>query len=328
MITRVLPPTPDQLDAARRVVADHLAPTPSVTVSVRGRPVVAKLEGLQVTGAFKIRGALAAVDAARREEAGAMVVTASAGNHGLGIAHAAQILDVRAVVVVPVNASAAKVKKLRGYPIELIQHGANYDEAQAYAQALAATRSLRFISAFNDTHVVAGQSTVFDELIVQRPDIEHVVVPVGGGGLISGVLMSRAEHDRTDVVVSGVQPEESCAMWHVLRGVPMSEVRHRPTIADGLAGGGDEGAMTNSLIAEHHVALHLVPERAIRAGVREAAESTGLVLEGSAATPFAAIAEGLVGAPGEQLAFIASGRNIATDLLTELLAAPPSAPTE
>jgi threonine dehydratase len=150
---------------------------------------LAKLECLQVTGAFKIRGALSAVDAAHREDPQGAVITSSAGNHGLGIAHAASILGVPATVVVPANASRAKVKKLRGYDIELIQFGSSYDDAQRHALELADQRSIRYISPFNDTNVIAGQATVFDEMLLQAPELEHVVVPVGGGGLISGVLL-------------------------------------------------------------------------------------------------------------------------------------------
>src|SRR5487761_1982658 len=248
MIRHVLPPTSEQLDAARRVVADHLAPTPTVTIALRDRPVSAKLESLQVTGAFKIRGALAAVDAARRDDPHGAVVTASAGNHGLGM-------------------------------------------------ALAEERSIRYISAFNDTNVIAGQATVFDEMLLQVPGLG-------------------------DIRVSGVQPAESCAMYHVLRGTAMSDVRHGVTIADGLAGGGDEGAVTNELIAHHQVPIVLVSEIDIRRAVREAAEVNGLVLEGSAVVPYAAITGGLVDDATSRIGFIASGRNIATELLIELLAAP------
>jgi threonine dehydratase len=322
MIRQVVPPSAQQLEDARRVIADHLAPTPTVLLSLRGRPVWTKLESLQVTGAFKIRGALAAIDAARRADVGGAVITASAGNHGLGIAHAASILDVRATVVVPANASVAKVKKLQSYDIELIEFGASYDDAQAKALELADSRSLHYISAFNDTHVIAGQSTVFDEMLAQAPNLEHVVVSVGGGGLISGVLMSRDAHGREDLRVTGVQPEESCAMYQVLRGTPMSEVVHHPTIADGLAGGGDEGAATNEVIARHHVPIVLVPEVDIRRAVREVAENNGLVFEGSAAASYAAITGDLVGDPDSQIGFIASGRNISTELLVQLLQEP------
>ncbi|MGD1013918.1 MAG: pyridoxal-phosphate dependent enzyme [Acidimicrobiales bacterium] len=322
MIRHASAPTTDQLEDARRVVADHLVPTPTVTLSLRGRPVLAKLECLQITGAFKIRGALAAIDAAHREDPRGAVITSSAGNHGLGIAHAASILGVPATVVVPANASLAKVKKLRGYDIELIQFGSSYDDAQRHALELADLRSIRYISPFNDTNVIAGQATVFDEMLLQAPEIEHVVVPVGGGGLVSGVLLSREGNGRSDVRITGAQPVESSAMYHVLRGARMSEIVHRPTIADGLAGGGDEGAITNELIARNEVPLVLVEEIEIRRAVREAAEVNGLVLEGSAAVPYATIALDLMNDSTSRIGFIASGRNISHELFVELLNEP------
>src|ERR1039458_3962497 len=117
MIRQVLPPSVEQIEAARRVIADHLIATPTITLSLRGRPVLVKMESLQPTGSFKVRGALAAVDASRRGDPNGAVITASAGNHGLGIAYASSVLGVPATVVVPENASAAKVKKLGNYMI-------------------------------------------------------------------------------------------------------------------------------------------------------------------------------------------------------------------
>ena len=319
MIRHVEAPTPEQLATAREVIARYLDPTPAVTLNMRDRLVTAKLECLQVTGSFKVRGALSAIDAAHREDPSGAVITSSAGNHGLGIAHASMLLGVPATVVVPANASVAKVQKLRRYDIELIQVGSSYDEAQAHALQLASERGIRYISPFNDTSVIAGQATVFDELIEQVPDLEHLVVPVGGGGLISGVLLSREDHGRGDVRVTGVQPEQSAEMYHVLRGTPMEEVVHHETIADGLAGGGDDGAVTNELIARFGVPLVLVPEVAIRHGVREVAENSGLVMEGSATTAYAAITSDVVGDATSRIGFIASGRNIAHELFIELL---------
>jgi threonine dehydratase len=319
MIRHVLAPTSQQLEAARRVVADHLVPTPTVAISLRGRPVLAKLECFQPTGSFKVRGALSAVDASRREEAKGAVITSSAGNHGLGIAHACSLLGVPATVVVPANASMAKVRKLRRYDIELIQYGASYDEAQAHALELADRRSIRYISPFNDTNVIAGQATVFDELLLQAPELEHLVVPVGGGGLISGILMSREDAGRADIRITGAQPAESAALYHVLRGATMDQIVHHPTIADGLAGGGDDGAITNELVANSGVPLVLVPEIDIRRAVREVAENNGLVFEGSAATPYAAITNDLVDDVTSRIGFIASGRNISHELFIELL---------
>jgi len=320
MKTTVPPPTEQQLEAARRVIADHLVPTPTVTLSLRGRPVLTKMELFQPTGAFKIRGGLAAIDAALKSDPKGAVIASSAGNHGLGIAHAAMLLGARATVVVPETASAAKVKKLRSYDIELIQHGNSYDDAQAFALALAAERSIRFLSPFNDPDVVAGQSTVFDEMLQQAPELEHLVVSVGGGGLISGALVAREVHGRTDIQVTAVQPKNSSALYFALQGMTMAEVTHLPTIADGLAGGGDDGAMTNAIVAHHQIPFVLVPEEEIRFAVRECVEQNGLVMEGSATASYAAITNNLINDTSSRVGFIACGRNIAFDLLQSLLA--------
>ena len=319
MIRDVPAPTADELAAAREVIARYLRPTPTYPIDLRGRSVYAKLETFQIYGAFKVRGALAAVAAAHRVDPTGAVITSSAGNHGLGIAFAATTLGVPATVVVPANASPLKVAKLRTFDIELIEWGSSYDDAQAKAFELAAARGIHYISPFNDTHVVAGQATLFDEFYEAAPDMTHVIVPVGGGGLIAGALLARSSSGRDDLRITGVQPEHSAAMYHVLRGMAMDQVSHRATIADGLAGGGDEGALTNELIATHSVDLILVPESLIREGVREAADHNGLVIEGSAATAYAAITNQLIPEVPGPLGFVACGRNIAPELFRELL---------
>ncbi len=319
MTSDVPAPTSDRLERARELIAQYLEPTPTATLWVGERPVRAKLEGLQVTGSFKIRGALVAIEAAHRDDPSGAVITASAGNHGLGVAHASTLLGVRATVVVPANASAAKVHKLRTYDVELIQHGSSYDEAQSHAKALAASRGIRFVSPFNDPDVIAGQATVLDELLVQAPDLEHVVVPVGGGGLLSGSILTLESRGRGDVRLTGVQPEESAALYHVLRGLSMAEVVHRPTIADGLAGGGDDGAITNEIVAKSGVPLVLVPEAEIRRAVGDVVLRHGLVMEGSSAIAYAAIALDLCGDATGRIGFLATGRNVATELLVALL---------
>jgi threonine dehydratase len=170
--------------------------------------------------------------------------------------------------------------------------------------------------------VIAGQATIIDELLEQAPEITQLVVPVGGGGLIAGVLLALADHGRTDISVTGVQPENSAAMYHVLRGMTNAEVEHHDTIADGLAGGGDDGAATNEVLADTQTPLVLVPEPIIRAAVREVVEVNGLVLEGSAAIAYGAIAHGLIDERPGAIGFIASGRNITASVVRELLDEP------
>jgi threonine dehydratase len=319
MNRQVLPPSPAQLEAARRVVADHLVATPTITINIDGRAVLVKMESLQPTGSFKVRGALAALDALRREDPSTVVVTSSAGNHGLGIAYAAETLGVKAVVVVPKNASAAKVKKLRGFNIELIQFGLSYDDAQRHAKQLAYERSLVYVSPFNNTNVIAGQATMMLEMLEQAPALEHLVVSVGGGGLLSGALFTRSALGRLDVRLTGVQPSNSSALYHVLRGVAMDDVHHEPTIADGLAGGGDDDSVTNEIVRDSKVPIVLVDEPLIREGVRRCLIESGILLEGSASASYSAIAYNLVNDAELTIGFVASGRNIAEDLLREIL---------
>ncbi len=278
------------------------------------------MDCLQPVGSFKIRGALAAIADSLRHDPHGAVIASSAGNHGLGIAHAATLLGATATVVVPGNASAAKVSKLRTYDITLIQYGDTYDEAQEHAHALAERHSLHFLSPFNDPNVVAGQATCFDELLAQVPDVEEVVVPIGGGGLMAGCLVSRTANLRHDVTITGVQAENWAAMYHFLNGVAPDEIPHANTIADGLAGGVVVGAVTNALIEENKIDITLVPEALVRRGVAEALRDNGILLEGSSAVAYAAIAEKLIDVTDRRVAFIASGRNIADALLREILA--------
>src|SRR4051794_38664878 len=179
-------PTLDDVVSAGDIIERHLAPTPVVPSAALGSGVVLKLETLQPTGSFKVRGALIAVDRAAAHDRRAHVVTASAGNHGLGVAHAAATYGVAATVVVPENASAAKRAALTRYDIELVATGSSYDEAEAHALQLAAAGAV-FVSPYNDPDTIAGQGTIVGELVAQAPEVATIVVPIGGGGLISGV---------------------------------------------------------------------------------------------------------------------------------------------
>lgn len=202
----VRPPTFADLDLAWTRVRHVLKPTPLVESPV-ARDAFLKLETFQPTGAFKVRGALAAISAMPRA---GRVVTASAGNHGLGVAWAATFLERRATVVVSEHASPAKVAALRAFPIELVQHGTNYDAAEERALALGAEEGTSFVSAYNDPIVIAGQATIGLELNDQAGDEMTVVAPVGGGGLLSGLALWSGS--RPGVHLVGVESTESRAL--------------------------------------------------------------------------------------------------------------------
>lgn len=314
----VQPPTTAQFEAARDAVAANLRPTPLVELHTPLGPLWCKLESLQPGGSFKVRGAIAAVSAAVRERPDVQVVTCSAGNHGLGVAFAAQRLGVPATVVLSRTASAVKVARLKGYDIELVQHGESFAEAQAFALKLAAERDARYISPYNDADVIAGQATVASELMEQLPDVAHLLVPVGGGGLLSGIGLALRAAGR-EVGLIGLQPARDAAMVASIGAGHAVEVERAPTIADGLAGAIEDGSVTVEIIRDLGVPVIPLEEAQIRAAVRTASVDFGLVFEGSAAIALAAAELGMVPFDDGPVAMVGTGRNITPTLLAELI---------
>jgi threonine dehydratase len=318
MARDVRPPTSAQFAAARAAVAAHLRRTPVVPLHLDLGTLWCKLESIQPVGSFKVRGAVAAVSAALAERADVEVVTCSAGNHGLGVAYAAQLLSVPATVVLSRSASEVKVARLKGYAVELVQHGESFAEAQEFALRLAEQRDARYISPYNDPDVIAGQSTVATELLEDLPKLAHLLVPVGGGGLLSGIGLALREQ-RSTVALLGLQPARYAAMVASLAAGRAVDTDHNDTIADGLAGALEEGSVTVGIIKELGIPVVTLEESQIRAAVRSAAVEHGLVLEGSAAIALAAAELGLVPFDEGPVAMIATGRNLTASLLAELV---------
>ncbi|RZQ63831.1 threonine ammonia-lyase [Amycolatopsis suaedae] len=307
-------PGPADLEQAWEVVGKHLRPTPVSTVHPPGTPAMTlKLENLQPTGAFKVRGALAALAALDPDTE---VVTASAGNHALGIAHAATALGRRATVVTATTASPAKVEAIRAYGIDLVQAGTSYDDAEAHALDLAA-RGARYVSAYNDTHVIAGQATIGRELDTQVDGPLTVVCGVGGGGMASGLALWAAGRD--DVRVVGVEAAASTATSASVAAGTVVDVEIGDTIADGLAGGIEPGSVTVPILAELGVELITVTEDELRTGLRYLAGARNVLAEGAGAAAAAAVLAGKVEPSGTVVAVV-SGGNIALPLLADVLA--------
>lgn len=318
-------PTANDLARARDVVATHLPPTPLVAADIGNQEILLKLETLQPTGSFKVRGALAAMAGIPE---GAKVLAASAGNHALGIAWAASQTATPATVIVAETASSAKQAKLATYPIELVRHGATYDEAEAHAVSL--SRDLPddtvFISPYNDPHVIAGQSTVLDEVVAQvSPGTPlTVVVPIGGGGLLAGIALRAEELNQFghDIQLVGVEAAESPAVSSAIAAGRTTPIEIGDTLADGLAGNLEPGSITVDLIAGRVAAIVQVDEHAIADALRMLAWNWGVLAEGSGAATIAAIESGLVEImPGRTVVAIISGRNIAHETLLGILAA-------
>ncbi len=282
-----------------------------------GVDVWLKFECFQLTGSFKLRGAL---NALQLLDAPRTVVTASAGNHGLGVAHAASMLGVKACVFVPETASPAKVDALRGSGADLIQVGDTYDDAEAAAIRLAKSRALPFISPYNDAAVIAGGGTIALEIFEDLPDVHAVIVPAGGGGLISGIGV--AVHGlKRDVAVFGVQSEASPALHDALACGRLVPVEVQPSLADGLAGNVEAGSVTFDLLRKHVQRIDLVSEQAIADAMLWLLLHERVVVEGSAAVGVAALLQGTL-RPDGPVAVVLTGRNVARTVLQQYVHAP------
>ena len=302
------------------LVASHLPPTPVITSPLLGDRVLLKLETFQPTGSFKVRGALVAVANAIADDPGASVVTASAGNHGLGVAYAAQALGTKATIVVPENASAAKQAALERFDVELVRHGSSYDQAEEHALTLSELGA-RYISAYNDPHVISGQGTIALELFDQVPDLATIVAPVGGGGLLSGLALAATR--MPGVSVCGIEAAASPVISVSVAAGHVEVVEVGLTLADGLAGNIEPGSVTVPIIARLVSQVVLADEEVIRDGVRYLASEHGLITEPSGAIGVGAITNRLLHSDSGALVIVVTGRNIATELFVDLISAEP-----
>lgn len=324
MFTRpVRLPTEDDFANAREVISRHLEPTPLLPTSLR-RSTWLKMETFQPTGSFKVRGALAAMSAAEPDR---NLITASAGNHALGVAHAASILGRKALVVVAETASAAKIEALRTLPVQLVTHGDSYDEAEAWAisRADAPAKDVDYLSPYNDPNVIAGQATVLDEIVEQHQGDRPltIVASAGGGGLLSGIGLraSQLSTDARPIRIVGVEAEASPGLSTAIETGEVEMVEIEETIADGLAGNLEPGSITVELVKRHVSELVSVTDDEMSEAIRWLVKTHGFVAEGAGAATIAAVQAGMI--PEEYLdadvVVIITGRNITLDTLSSVL---------
>jgi threonine dehydratase len=306
---------------ARRRLEGKVRRTPLVpwtSPSFHGTQVYLKAENLQVTGAFKARGALNRLLALEeRGEAASGVVTASSGNHGQALAWAGQLLGIPVTVVVPEDASPVKMAGIQAYGAQLLRAGTTSRERVARAQELARTLGQAYVSSFDDEEVMAGQGTVGLEILEDLPQVEEILVPVGGGGLLAGVATA-VKSMRPGVRVVGVEPEGAAGAYASWRQGRRVELEHTHSLADGLRTLGP-GERTWPVLERLVDAFVTVPEEAIRRAVRALAVEAKLVAEPSGAVPAAALLAGVVPVRRGQV-LVVSGGNVDPLLLARLLA--------
>ncbi|HTJ22473.1 MAG TPA: threonine/serine dehydratase [Gemmatimonadaceae bacterium] len=308
--------------AARDRIAGRVHLTPTMTTSRIGQragvQLVLKCENLQKTGSFKVRGALTKLSSLSAAERSRGVVTVSAGNHAQAVAWAARAAGIHAVVVMPEKASPAKVEASRGYGAEVVLHGASGIQAFAHAHELEQQRGLVFVHPFDDEVVCSGAGTVGLELMEQVPDLDAVVVPIGGGGLISGVATAVKEiSPRTRVY--GVEPKGAPSTRMSLDAGHAVRLESLDTIADGLAAP-MTGEVNYEIIRRYVDDVVLIDDDAIVQGMRELLVSTKLLAEpGGAAAVAALLARAIPVRENARVAAVVSGGNIDLARLATLL---------
>ena len=305
------------IEAAReriRGVARHTPLLPSRYWSeVASTEVHLKAECLQRTGSFKIRGATNMIALLTAEERERGVIAASAGNHAQGVAVAARAAGVAATVVMPRAAVLAKVEATRGYGAEVILAGDSFAEAVAAMEELAAERGLTIVPAFDDERIIAGQGTLGLELLDDLPDLDVVLVPVGGGGLAAGVALA-IKAQRPTVRVIGVQAAAAPAAAHSFYSNAVTTVATARTIADGIAIA-RPGSVTVPLLRRWLDDVVTVGEEAVSQAMVDLLERAKLVVEGAGAVGAAALLSGAVQVAGQQVAVVLSGGNVDMNLI-------------
>lgn len=310
-----------QLDEAWQCVSPHVRRTPIIRSGLldqeTGFRVALKAEMFQRTGAYKIRGALNKLRLLSPEQKRRGVICSSAGNHAQGVALAAALNGVRAVVVMAENATPSKVAATRAYGAQVILHGTIWDEANEEALRIVAEQGLTYVHPFDDRDLIAGQATVGLEIVDQLPDADVVVVPIGGGGLISGVaLVVKRGSPRTRVV--GVESSGAPGMRESVRAGRVVTLDTVDCVIDGLRVR-RVGELTREIVAGWVDDIVTVPDAEIFESVVWLMSRQKLVAEGAAAATVAALRSGLIkAAPGARVVCVLSGGNLNLDQLAGL----------
>ena len=303
----------DDFREVRARIAPHIKHTPLLTsrqLSERtGYEVRVKAEMFQRVGSYKIRGPLNKFALMPDDQKRRGVVCSSAGNHAQGVALAAAIYGIRAVVVMAENATPSKIEATRAYGAEVVLHGSIWDEANEKAKQIVAEEGLTYVHPFDDLDLIAGQGTLGFEIVEDWPDVEVVVVPIGGGGLISGVSLALKSRN-PEIRIVGVESSGAPAMQRSVEAGRVITLDSVDCAIDGLKVK-RVGGLTFEVVREFVDEIVTLPDEDIFRGLLWVMSHTKLVVEGAAAAPVAALLEGLVDAPaGSKVVCVLSGGNV------------------
>lgn len=276
-----------------------------------------KLENYQVTGSFKIRGATNKLLSLSEEERKRGVVTSSSGNHAQGVAYAARELGVKATVVVPELTPKVKIDAIKEYGVNLIVEGYEYMDSERLARRIERDEGLTFVSPYNDLDLIKGQATVALEMVEDQPDLDVVLVPVGGGGLASGV--ASVYKLATDSTVIGVQSVASPVMYECIRKGHIHDIPLMDSYAEGLHGGLEEGSVTYEICRDLIDSWIILEENAILEAIGFMLHSHHMLVEGAAAVGPAAVMTDPGRFKDKNVGVVISGGNLSEDALRKIV---------
>lgn len=299
-----------------------LVSSPSLTEHV-GVPVYLKLDNLQHTGAFKIRGAANMMLTLTADEKARGVITFSSGNHGRAVAYVAKELGIKAVICLSKHVPSYRVEAIKRLGGEAVVYGKSQDEAMYHASELAEKQRLTWINTADDPHVIAGHGTIGLELLEDLPEIDIAIVPLSGGGLISGVALALKSANPA-IRVIGVSPEVAPAMYHSLKAGHPVEIEEKDSIADSLLGGiGLDNQYSFRMVQEYVDDVILLSEEGIAEGMAFALNKDRLIVEGAGAAGIAALLARKVAKINGKVVVHVSGGNVDIPLLLKIASQTP-----
>lgn len=317
-------PTIEDIVKAQELLSGIIRRTPLQTSrtfsGLAGTNLFLKLECLQVTGSFKVRGAFVKISRLSHKQTGYEVIAASAGNHAQGVAYAAMIKKIPCTIVMPENASPAKVAATRSYGAKVIRRGANYDDAWEATQQIAKSEGSTIVHAFDDPDVIAGQGTIGLELLEDLPDVDRIYVPIGGGGLAAGVAIA-VKSRKPNVKIIGVESTAFPAMKESLAKGSLQCTKHGYSIADGIAVK-QPGELTHQIVSKYLDDIVLIDDTSIVKTMFLLMERAKLVVEPAGAASLAYLLSNgsYVGSRKDKVVTILSGGNVDMYLLGQIVA--------
>ncbi|MHA1220644.1 MAG: threonine ammonia-lyase [Candidatus Heimdallarchaeota archaeon] len=277
-----------------------------------------KMENQQITNSFKIRGAFFKILQLSPSEKEKGIITSSSGNHAQAIGVVAEKYNLKAKIIVPKTTPKIKIDRIKQFDVRLERFGQNYDEAEIYARKVAKVEDMTFVSGYNDELIIAGQGTIGLEILDQLDSVTDVLVPLGGGGLLSGIAIAIKTFNPS-VRIYGIQTEACPAFYESLKAGKIIDVEMRDSIADGMYGGIEQGSITFDIIKELVDEVIVVREQTIKEAIAQLWFEEEQIVEGAGAAAIAPILENPKRFAGKNVVCVISGGNIDTTLFQEIL---------